>query len=35
MKWKKICGFYADREREHFSAYSIASNKLFNEERPG
>jgi hypothetical protein len=34
MKWKKICGFYADREREHFSAYSIASNKLFNEERP-
>lgn len=35
MKWKKICGFYADRESEHFSAYSIASNKLFNEERPG
>jgi hypothetical protein len=33
MKWKKICGFYADRESEHFSAYSIASNKLFNEEQ--
>lgn len=35
VKWKKICGFYADREGEFFSAYSIASNKLFNEERPG
>ncbi len=34
IKWKKLCGFYNDREVEHFSAYTIASNKLFNEERP-
>jgi hypothetical protein len=32
-KWKKMSGFYADREQEHFSAYVIASNKLFNEDK--
>jgi hypothetical protein len=33
LKWKKMSGFYADREQEHFSAYVIASNKLFNEDQ--
>jgi predicted ThiF/HesA family dinucleotide-utilizing enzyme len=32
LKWKKMSGFYADRNQEHFSAYIIASNKLFNED---
>jgi hypothetical protein len=33
IKWKKLAGFYVDRQAEHFSAYVIASNKLFNEEK--
>jgi hypothetical protein len=33
IKWKKLCGFYADRDHEHFSAFMIASNKLLNDER--
>jgi ThiF family len=33
IKWKKICGFYADLEQEHFSAYTIAGNRLINEDR--
>lgn len=32
IKWKKLFGFYTDRGKEHFSAYSIASNKIFNDE---
>jgi len=32
IKWKKLCGFYADLEREHYSVYSIDGNHLLNED---
>jgi len=32
VRWKRLCGFYADLEREHFSAYAIDGNHLLNEE---
>ena len=32
IKWKKLCGFYADLEREHFSAYTIDGNIITNED---
>lgn len=32
IKWKKLCGFYADLEKEHFSAYTIDGNHLINED---
>lgn len=32
MKWKKHFGFYADLEREHFSAYTIETNLLVSED---
>lgn len=32
VRWKRLCGFYADLEREHFSAYSIDGNHLLNED---
>ena len=28
MKWKKLCGFYADFTREHHSAYTIDGNSV-------
>jgi molybdopterin/thiamine biosynthesis adenylyltransferase len=34
VKWKKLCGFYADLENEHFSAYTIDGNSLINEDMP-
>ena len=34
VRWKRHLGFYADFEREHWSAYSIDGNALFNDERP-
>lgn len=33
IKWKKLCGFYADMRREHFTAYTIEGNALASEER--
>jgi hypothetical protein len=33
IKWKKLCGFYADLEKEHFSTYTIDGNMLINEDR--
>lgn len=33
VRWKKLFGFYADLEREHFSAYTIDGNHLLNEEQ--
>jgi hypothetical protein len=32
IKWKKLCGFYADLEHEHHSTYTIDGNMLLNEE---
>lgn len=31
IKWKKLCGFYADLEQEHHSLYSVDGNHLLNE----
>jgi hypothetical protein len=33
IKWKKLCGFYVDQEKEHFSAYTIDGNNLVNEDQ--
>ncbi len=33
VKWKKLWGFYQDREHEHFSAYTIDGNALLNEDQ--
>jgi ThiF family len=32
IKWKKLCGFYADEGKEHSSHYSITQNSIINEE---
>jgi hypothetical protein len=34
IKWKKICGFYLDLEREHHTTYTIDGNTLTNEDKP-
>jgi hypothetical protein len=34
IKWKKTFGFYHDLEKEHFTAYSLATNALLNEDNP-
>jgi hypothetical protein len=34
VKWKKMCGFYADIEREHSILYTIDGNHLLNEDQP-
>lgn len=33
IKWKKLCGFYIDLEKEHHSTYTIDGNTLTNEDR--
>lgn len=33
IKWKKLCGFYADLEREYSSSYTINGNHLLNEDQ--
>lgn len=33
VKWKKLCGFYHDIEREHSSTYTIDGNMLLSEDR--
>lgn len=32
IKWKKLWGFYADLEREHFSGYAVNGNTIINDE---
>ena len=32
IKWKKVCGFYADIQHEHHTVYGISSNIITNEE---
>ncbi|NTG08848.1 ThiF family adenylyltransferase [Rhizobium rhizogenes] len=32
IRWKKLCGFYADSEQEHFSLFTIDANHLLNED---
>ncbi len=34
VKWKKLFGFYHDRENEHFSTYTIDGNMLTSEDQP-
>ncbi|MBN9430889.1 MAG: ThiF family adenylyltransferase [Bosea sp.] len=33
IKWKKLCGFYCDLEREHHSTYTLDGNMLLNEDQ--
>jgi hypothetical protein len=33
IKWKKLCGFYQDLEREHCSVYTINGNHIANEDQ--
>lgn len=33
IKWKKLCGFYVDLEREHDCCYTLNNNRLVNGER--
>jgi hypothetical protein len=32
LKWKKLCGFYRDLEREHHSTFTTDGNMLLNED---
>lgn len=32
IKWKKLFGFYADLEREHFTTYTLNGNSMINED---
>jgi tRNA A37 threonylcarbamoyladenosine dehydratase len=32
IKWKKLCGFYQDLDREHCCVYTINGNQLLNED---
>lgn len=32
IKWKKLFGFYADDNAEHFSIFVIAGNEIINED---
>jgi hypothetical protein len=32
IKWKKLCGFYRDSRREHFTAYTVERNHVVNED---
>jgi hypothetical protein len=32
IKWKKLCGFYRDSKREHFTAYTVERNHVINED---
>jgi hypothetical protein len=33
IKWKKLCGFYIDLEREHHSTYTIDGNEINNADQ--
>jgi hypothetical protein len=32
IKWKKLCGYFDDVTKEHYSAYTIRSNHLISED---
>ena len=32
IRWKKLCGFYADFDQERHSVYTIDGNHLLNED---
>lgn len=32
IKWKKLVGFYADLDKEHFTVYALNGNQLINED---
>jgi hypothetical protein len=32
IRWKKLCGFYLDLEREHHSTYTVDGNALANDD---
>jgi hypothetical protein len=32
IKWKKLCGYFDDVTKEHYSAYTIRSNQLISED---
>ena len=32
LRWKKLCGFYIDRKREHHSTYTIGRNQMLSED---
>ena len=32
IKWKKLMGFYQDREQEHDSVYAVNINELYNND---
>ena len=34
IRWKKMVGFYADLDHEHFCTYTIDGNHLLNEDQP-
>lgn len=34
IKWKKLCGFYLDFEKEHSSIYTIDGNIINNDDKP-
>lgn len=34
IKWKKLFGYYADFEQEHYSTYTIDGNLILNEDQP-
>lgn len=33
VRWKRLCGFYADTEAEHFSTYAVDGNHMTNDDR--
>ena len=33
IKWKKLCGFYIDLEKEHHSTYTIDGNEMTNDDK--
>lgn len=33
IRWKRLCGFYQDLEREHLSIYALNVNQLLSEEQ--
>ena len=33
IRWKKLCGFYADLEHEHHSVYTITTNGLVGDDQ--
>ncbi len=33
IKWKKLCGFYLDYEKEHHSTYTIDCNMLTSDDQ--